>query len=86
MIINNVKAPHVNWKLTNQLAPYCFGIYLMPLVFINFAYKLLSVDEEVVVSIYNFIGFFLLFTLLSLVSTYILMQTPFMKKHVFQAN
>ena len=35
-----------------------------------------------VVPIYNFIGFFLLFTLLSLGSTYILMKIPFMKKHV----
>lgn len=73
---------NVNWKLANQLAPYCFGIYLVHPVFINFAYKFLNIDEELVVPIHHFIGFFLLFTLLSLASTYILMKIPFMKKHV----
>ncbi len=72
----------MNWNIANKLAPYCFGIYLMHPVFINFVYKFLNINEEVVVPILNFIGFFLLFTLLSLVGTYILMKIPFMKKHV----
>lgn len=76
------KSLNVNWTLANKLTPYCFGIYLMHPVFINFAYKFLKIDEGLVLPIYNFIGFFLLFTLLSLCSTYILMKIPFMKKHV----
>lgn len=76
------KSSNVNWRLANRLAHYCFGIYLMHPVFINFAYKFLNINEEVIVPIYHFIGFFLLFTLLSLASTYILMKIPFMKKHV----
>ena len=73
---------NVNWKIANRIVPYCFGIYLMHNVFINFAYKFLKIDEELVVPIHHFIGFFLLFTLLSLGSTYILMKIPFMKKYV----
>ena len=73
---------NVNWKFANWIAPYCFGIYLVHNVFINFAYKFLEVETEMVVPILNFIGFFLMFTLLSLASTYILMKIPFMKKHV----
>ena len=73
---------NVNWKLANWITPYCFGIYLIHNVFINFAYKFLKIETEMVVPILNFIGFFLLFTLLSFISTYILMKIPFMKKHV----
>lgn len=73
---------NVNWKFANWIAPYCFGIYLVHNVFINFTYKFLEVETEMVVPILNFIGFFLMFTLLSLASTYILMKIPFMKKHV----
>lgn len=73
---------NVNWKFANWIAPYCFGIYLVHNVFINFAYKFLEVETDSVVPILNFIGFFLMFTLLSLASTYILMKIPFMKKHV----
>lgn len=73
---------NVNWKFANWIAPYCFGIYLVHNVFINFAYKFLKIETETVVPILNFVGFFLLFTLLSLASTYILMKIPFMKKHV----
>ncbi|MDC7191285.1 hypothetical protein PQH02_17365 [Phocaeicola vulgatus] len=53
----------MNWNIANKLAPYCFGIYLMHPVFINFVYKFLNINEEMVVPILNFIGFFLLFTL-----------------------
>ena len=73
---------NVNWKFANWITPYCFGIYLIHNVFINFAYKFLKIETEMVVPILNFIGFFLLFTLLSFISTYILMKIPFMKKHV----
>lgn len=73
---------HVNWKIANRIAPYCFGIYLMHTVFINFAYKFLKIETETVVPILNFTGFTLLFTLLSLASTYILMKIPFMRKYV----
>lgn len=73
---------NVNWKFANWITPYCFGIYLVHNVFINFAYKFLKIETEAVVPILNFIGFFLLFTLLSLASTYILMKIPFMKKYV----
>ena len=73
---------NMNWKFANWITPYCFGIYLVHNVFINFAYKFLKIETEAVVPILNFIGFFLLFTLLSLASTYILMKIPFMKKHV----
>ena len=73
---------NVNWKLANWITPYFFGIYLIHNVFINFAYKFLKIETEMVVPILNFIGFFLLFTLLSFISTYILMKIPFMKKHV----
>ena len=73
---------NMNWSFTNWIAPYCFGIYLMHNVFTNFAYKYLNVGTEMVTSVLNFFGFFLLFTLLSLISTYILMKIPFMKKHV----
>lgn len=73
---------NVNWKFANWITPYCFGIYLVHNVFINFAYKFLKIETEAVVPILNFIGFFLLFTLLSLASTYILMKIPFMKKHI----
>lgn len=76
------KSLNANWKLANKLAPYCFGIYLVHTIFINFAYKFLDIDEELVVPIHHFIAFSLLFTLLSLCSTYILMKIPFMKKHV----
>lgn len=76
------KSLNVNWKLANKLAPYCFGIYLMHPIFINSAYKFLEIDEELVVPIHHFMAFFLLFTLLSLCSTYILMKIPFMKKYV----
>lgn len=76
------KSLNVNWKPANKLSPYCFGIYLVHTIFINFAYKFLNIDEELVVPIHHFIAFFLLFTLLSLFSTYILMKIPFMKKHV----
>ena len=73
---------NVNWKFANWIAPYCFGIYLVHNVFINFAYKFLKIETEMVVPILNFICFFLLFTLLSLVSTYILMKIPFMRKYI----
>lgn len=73
---------NVNWNLANRLAPYCFGIYLVHPVFINFTYKFLNINEGLVVPIHHFFIFFLLFTLLSLASTYILMKIPFMKKHV----
>lgn len=73
---------NVNWVFANRIAPYCFGIYLVHNVFINFAYKFLKIETEVVVPILNFIGFFLLFTLLSLASTYIMVKIPFMKKHI----
>ena len=73
---------NVNWKFANWITPYCFDIYLVHNVFINFAYKFLKIETEAVVPILNFIGFFLLFTLLSLASTYILMKIPFMKKHI----
>ncbi|MBV0906803.1 hypothetical protein NXX86_15665 [Phocaeicola vulgatus] len=53
----------MNWNIANKLAPYCLGIYLMHPVFINFVYKFLNINEEMVVPILNFIGFFLLFTL-----------------------
>ena len=76
------KSLNVNWNLANRLTRYCFGIYLVHNVFINFAYKFLKIETEAVVPILNFIGFFLLFTLLSLAGTYILMKIPFMKKHV----
>lgn len=73
---------NMNWKFANWIAPYCFGIYLVHNVFINFAYKFLKIETESVVPILNFIGFFLLFTLLSLASTYILMKIPFMRKYI----
>lgn len=76
------RSMNVNWKFANWITPYCFGIYLVHNVFINFAYKFLKIETEAVVPILNFIGFFLLFTLLSLACTYILMKIPFMKKHV----
>lgn len=76
------KSLDVNWNLANRLAPYCFGIYLVHPVFINFAYKFIGVEADLVVPIYNFIGFFMLFVVLSLCSTYILMKIPFLKKHV----
>ena len=72
----------VNWRLANRLVPYCFGIYLMHPVFINFTYKYLNVETEMVTPVLNFFGFFLLFTLLSFISTFVLMKIPFMKKHV----
>lgn len=72
----------MNWKFANWIASYCFGIYLTHNVFINFAYKFFKIETEMVVPILNFIGFFLLFTFLSLASTYILMKIPFMKKYV----
>lgn len=73
---------NVNWNLANRLAPYCFGIYLIHPVFINFTYKFLNIYEGLVVPIHHFFIFFLLFTLLSLCGTCILMKIPFMKKHV----
>lgn len=76
------KSLHLNWKLANILAPFCFGVYLVHPVFINFAYKFLHIDEELVVPVVNFIGFFLLFTLLSLGATYVMMKIPFLKKYV----
>ena len=57
------KSLNMNWNIANKLAPYCLGIYLMHPVFINFVYKFLNINEEMVVPILNFIGFFLLFTL-----------------------
>ena len=72
----------MNWKFANWITPYCFGIYLVHNVFINFAYKFLKIETEAVVPVLNFIGFFLLFMLLSLAGTYILMKIPFMKKYV----
>lgn len=73
---------NVNWKIANKLVPYCFGIYLIHPVFINFAYKVLKIDEEWTVPIYNFIGLFLLFSALSLCGTFIMMKIPFLRKNV----
>ena len=76
------KSLKVNWKLADKLAPYCFGVYLVHTIFINFAYKFLQIDEETVVPILNFISFFLLFSLLSVCCAWVMMQIPFLKKHV----
>lgn len=73
---------NMNWSFTNWIAPYCFGIYLMHPVFINFTYKFLDIETEMVTHVLNFFGFFLLFTLLSLLGTFVLRKIPFMKKHV----
>ena len=73
---------NLNWRLANRMVPYCFGIYLMHPVFLNFTYKFLNIETELVTHVLNFFGFFLLFTLLSLLGTFVLMKIPFMKKHV----
>lgn len=74
------KEININWSIANRWTPYCFGIYLIHPIFINFAYKFLKVSNEAVVS--YFILFFLLFFLLSLCGTYILMKVPLLKKYV----
>lgn len=73
---------NINWKLANWAAPYCFGIYLVHPVFINFAYKFLNIPTETVLPIYHFVGIFLCFVCLSLAGTWIMMRIPWMRKHV----
>lgn len=34
----------VNWAFANKMTPYCFSIYLIHPIFINFAYKFLKID------------------------------------------
>lgn len=76
------KSLNVDWILVNKLAPYCFGVYLIHPVFINFAYKFLNLDVEAVVPICNFIVFFLIFSVISFCSSYAMMKIPFLKKYV----
>ncbi|MCD8291581.1 MAG: acyltransferase [Prevotella sp.] len=76
------KSFNVNSRLANKLVPYCFGVYIVHLVFINIAYKILKVDASVVVPFYNWIGLGLLFTLLSIATTHFLLKIPLLKKYV----
>lgn len=72
----------IEWKVADKLSKFCFAIYLIHPVFINFIYKFLNIETGKVVPCFNFIGFFLLFTALSIIGAYILMKIPLLKKHV----
>lgn len=77
-----VRMWNINSKLANRLTPYCFGVYLLHPVFINFMYKVMGMDKYIISPVGGLFAAFILFTILSLLGTYILMKIPFMKKHV----
>jgi len=70
----------VDFKFASFCAPYCFGIYLVHPVFINFAYKFLEINSYYVVPLYGYMG--TLFFILSLGATYVMMLVPWLKKKV----
>lgn len=72
----------IELKVADKLSKFCFAIYLIHPVFINFIYKFLNIETDKIVPCFNFLGFFLLFTSLSIISAYILMKIPLLKKHV----
>lgn len=76
------KQLNLNWTFANKVAPYCFGAYLVHTVFINFVYKILHIDTASIVPFMNFIGFFLLFSILSFTSSYVISKIPILKKYV----
>lgn len=76
------KQLNLNWTFANKAASYCFGAYLVHTVFINFAYKILHIDTASIVPFMNFMGFFLLFSILSFISSYVINKIPFLKKYV----
>lgn len=72
-----------HWKISDQLAKYCFGVYLTHPIWINFAYKYLHVIPHHYYNPWISILFFgICFTILSFATSMVLMKIPFLKKYV----
>ena len=80
------KQMNVTSSLAEKLSPYCFGVYLIHPLFINFSYKVLHLTPLNVldgISVGATIPlFFFVFAVLSFVCAYFLMKIPFLRKHI----
>ena len=72
--------------IAEKLSIYCFGVYLIHTVFINALYKILHITPL------NILGntspaitiplFFMIFSIISFISVFILIKIPFFKKYI----
>ena len=86
VLMEIAKEYDIKSSIAEKLSPYCFCVYLIHTIFINISYKILHItplnilgDTSISITIPLF---FIIFTILSFASAYILAKIPFLKKHV----
>ena len=71
------------WRVADKIAPHCFAIYILHMVFVNATYKFLHIGPSSYMSaVVGIIAFTLLFFILSLLSCYCMRLIPPLKKYV----
>lgn len=72
-----------HWKLADHLSKYCFGVYLTHPIWINFAYKYLHIlPHDYFNPWISILLFFLCFSILSFITSFLLMKVPFFRHYV----